>query len=191
MYFGIAGLIDDETQNKIRKQILQINNTYNTGVLSLLLPQHVSLKIAFKTDEVEKLENYFNALFENTRIIEIELENIEVIDIQDGGNKSGLIWYSVKENDVLRSIHNKLNVDLPDVLGIENSLIDGDNFRFHTTLFYGNKTLEEYNNIHINVKEKFGKRKAWIDRIALFCCTEDTIKAGSFFTYKIKNLAKD
>lgn len=188
MYFCIAGLLDDVSQNEIRKKTLKILRQYGLGVTALLLPQHVSLKISFSTDRVNDLANYFGELCLKHRPVQVDFQNLEIVAIEDHGAKSGLLWYNARENNILRNIHNQLNKDLPPLLGIVNSSIDGDGFRFHSTIAYGQKTYEEYRKIHAAIAGEFEEISARIDKLAIFCCVEDDIVTGKFFMYKIGHL---
>ncbi len=185
MYFCIAGLLDDVSQNDIRKKALRILRQYGLGVTALLLPQHVSLKISFATDRVDDLVDYFGELCLKYRAVRVDFQNLEVVAIEELGEKSGLLWYTVRENTDLRKIHNQLNNDLPPLLGIVNSSIDGNAFRFHSTITYGQKTYEEYQEIHKAIASEFEEVSTRIDKLAIFCCVENAIVAGKFFTYKI------
>jgi hypothetical protein len=82
-----------------------------------------------------------------------EANGIDLIPMEDNGINSAILWYSVDENESLRKIHNQLYADLPGLLGIENSWMDGDYFRFHTTIFYGKKEINEYRRIYENEKK--------------------------------------
>ncbi|HQF63201.1 MAG TPA: 2'-5' RNA ligase family protein [Anaerolineaceae bacterium] len=188
MYFCIAGLLDDVSQNEIRKKALRILRQYGLGVTALLLPQHVSLKISFSTDRVDDLVDYFGALCLKHRPVQVDFQNLEVVAVEDRGAKSGVLWYNARENNSLRKIHNQMNNDLPPLLGIVNSSIDGDGFRFHSTIAYGQKTYEEYRKIHAAIACEFEEISTRIDKVAIFCCVEDAIVAGKFFTYKIAHL---
>jgi len=188
MYFCIAGLLDDVSQNEIRKKTLRILRQYGLSVTALLLPQHVSLKISFSTDRVDDLVGYFDELCLNYQPVQVDFQNLEVIAIEDLGTKSGLLWYNARENYALRKIHNQLNNDLPPLLGIVNSNIDGDGFRFHSTIVYGQKTYQAYQEIHQAIASEFGEVSTRIDKLAIFCCAEDAIVAGKFFTYRIRHL---
>jgi len=106
MYFCIAGILDDVSQNEIRKKALRILRQYDLGVTALLLPQHVSLKISFSADRVDNLVDYFGELCLNYSPVHIDFHNLELIAIDDFGATSGLLWYNAKENGTLRKIHN-------------------------------------------------------------------------------------
>jgi len=191
MYFCIAGLLDDISQNEIRKKTFSILRQYGFGVTALLLPQHVSLKISFSTDRVDDLLTYFDGLCLSHSSINVTLQNLEVVAIHDAGAPNGLFWYNVSENVSLRKIHNQLNADLPELLGISNSSIDGDRFRYHSTIAYGGKSYEEYRQIHVAVAGEFESINARIDKLAVFCSVQEPAVAGQFFTLKTGALGRN
>jgi uncharacterized protein YhfF len=191
MYFCIAALLDDITQNEIRKKTLAILGKYGIGVTALLLPQHISLKISFATDRADDLLAYFDDLCLSHFPINVTLQPLEAVAIQDRGAPTGLLWYNIREDVRLRKIHNQLNADLPELLGISNSTIDGDRFRFHSTIAYGGKPYEEYRQIHVAVAGEFESISARIDKLAVFCSVQETAVAGQFFTLKTGTLGRN
>lgn len=191
MYFCIAALLDDTTQNEIRRKTLAILNKYGLGVTALLLPQHISLKISFAADRVDDLLAYFDALCLSHFPLNVTLSNLAVVAIHDRDAPTGLLWYNVSDDARLRKIHNQLNADLPELLAISNSSIDGDRFRFHSTIAYGGKSYEEYSQIHAAVVGEFESISARIDKLAVFCSVQDTIVAGQFFTLKTGTLGRN
>ena len=130
MYFCITALLVDVSQNEIRKKTLGLLRQYGVGITALLLPQHISLKISFATDRVNDLLNYFDDLCLSHQPIKVTLQNLEVVAIDYLGAPTGLLWYNVSDNNRLGKIHSQLNADLPELLGINNSSIDGNRFRF-------------------------------------------------------------
>ncbi len=190
MYFCIAGLLDDNSQNEIRKKASGVIRQYGLGVTALLLPQHISLKISFATNQIHNLLDYFDTLCMENRPIEVGFHGLEVVAIDDAGTKSGVLWYGAQENSRLRQIHNQLNHDLPQLLQISNASIDGDGFLFHSTIAYGQKSYAEYREIHAAIASEFKEISATIEKLAVFCSLEDTIAAGKFFTYKTRALAR-
>jgi len=188
MYFCIAGILENEAQNVIRERFLLINQKYDIGVTSVLLPQHISLKITFKTEEVELLKNYFDAFADSLKKIEIQFTHMELIKLTEGNSETGILWYRVMENKELRNIHNRLNDDLSQLLGITNSRFDGNQFMFHSTICYGKKTFDEYKVIHEKEKDSFKEYEAKLLEIGLFACHDDAGSAGTFYTYRLKNL---
>lgn len=191
MYFCIAALLDDAAQYEIRRKTLAILNNYGLDVTALLLPQHISLKISFATDRADDLLAYFDELCISHFPINVTLQNLAVVAIHDHDTPTGLLWYNVREDARLRKIHNQLNTDLPELLGTSNSSIDGDHFRFHSTIAYGGKSYEEYRQIYAAVAGEFESISARIDKLAVFCSVQETAAAGQFFTLKTGNLGRN
>lgn len=187
MFFCIAALLEDDIQNKIRRHVNEINRKRNVSVKASLLPQHISLKISFNTDKIEELEHYFDNIKINNEIF-IESNGVELLEQPESENKSGLIWININENMELRELHNKLNSDLPQILGIKNSWMDGDYFRFHSTIVMGNKNYEEYQIIYKELLNDYSDFKTQIKKIAVFCSHENKITPGTFYQYKVKHL---
>jgi len=187
MFFCIAALLEDDIQNEIRRHVNKINRESNVSVKASLLPQHISLKISFNTDRIEKLEQYFDNIEIDNEII-IESNGIELLEQPENGNNSGLIWVNINENKELRNLHNKINNDLPKILDINNSWMDGDYFRFHSTIIMGNRNYEEYQIIYKALLNDYGEFKTQIKKIALFCSHETKITPGTFYQYKVKHL---
>ena len=92
------------------------------------LPFHISLKISFPvSDDVAQnviydVENIYRAI---TRF-EIEIDKIECHE--------NICWIRYKQNDVIDSIHDKLNSMLLEKYGVGLHEYDCD-YKFHTTLF--------------------------------------------------------
>ena len=187
MFFCIAALLEDDIQNEIRRHVNKINRENNVSVKASLLPQHISLKISFNTDRIEKLEQYFDNIEIENEIF-IESNGIELLEQPENGNNSGLIWININENKELRNLHNKLNNDLPKILDISNSWIDGDYFRFHSTIIMGNRNYEEYQIIYKSFLTDYKDFKTQIKKIALLCSHENKITPGTFYQYKVKHL---
>ncbi len=189
MYFCVAMLLDDLIQNEIRKKVLILNEKYDIGINASLLPQHVSLKSTFMTDRIDVLTKYFDTLSIERDSIDIEAHTIELIPQEENGVNSALLWYTIAENEPLRKLHNQLNDDLPMLLGIDNSRIDGTGFKFHSTIAYGKKRFETYRAIFENEKFLFQPFKTDVRKIALFCSHEKEIRAGTFYVYRTRRLA--
>jgi 2'-5' RNA ligase len=188
MVFCIAGLIDDDSQNQLRKVVYLINQKYDVGIIASLLPQHVSLKISFQTSYSDLIDKYFDEFASRFSPFEITGTNFELVKIQEKDKESGLIWYGVEENTVLRKMHTTLNDDLLQRFQIKNAEYDGDRFHFHSTLVYGNKAFSDYAEIFESAKKMLPKMNSRIEKVGLFCCHENEIVPGKFYAYKIRDL---
>lgn len=188
MCICVAALLDDPSHNRIRAKTMRLMEQYRLPATAVLLPQHVSLKVTFQYGNPEPLVAYFDALADAAPAAEIVLDRIEAIPIEDDGKSSGLIWYTVVDDGGLRAVHNRLNDDLPALLGIQNSPIDGDAFRFHTTVIYGSLRFEEYQKIVAEEERQFAPMKVRLDRLSLFYSHEDQLTPGTFYAYRIRQL---
>ena len=188
MFICVAALLDDPSQNRIRAKTMRLMEQYRLPATAVLLPQHVSLKMTFPCRNPEPLVAYFDALAGAVSAAEIELDMIEAIPIEDHGKPSGLIWYNVVDDGRWRAVHNRLNDDLPALLGIQNSPIDGDEFRFHTTMIYGSLRFEEYQKIVAEEERQFAPMNVVLDRLSLFYSHEEQLTPGTFYAYRIRQL---
>lgn len=129
MYIWTGAVLPKEFEEKIRNKCKIINKKYNVEETSFTLPQHVSLKTSFHSNDYDMVINYmkyniFNKL--NTEI-DIVVDGIEHIN--------GVIWLNIRENENLRTIHNTLNKGLQAKFNIPKIKFDGETFKFHSTLF--------------------------------------------------------
>ncbi|HRW04954.1 MAG TPA: 2'-5' RNA ligase family protein [Caldilineaceae bacterium] len=188
MFICVAALLDDPSQNRIRAKTMRLMERYRLPATAVLLPQHVSLKMTFPCRNPAPLVAYFDALADAVSAAKIALDTVEAIPIEDQGKPSGLIWYNVVDDGRLRAIHNQLNDDLPALLGIQNSPIDGDAFRFHTTVTYGSLRFEEYQKIVAEEARQFAPMEVMLDRLSLFYSHEEQLTPGTFYAYRIRQL---
>ncbi len=188
MFICVAALLDDPSQNHIRAKTMRLMEQYRLPATAVLLPQHVSLKMTFPCRNPEKLVAYFDALADAASAAEIALDTIEAILIEEHGKPSGLIWYNVVDDGRWRALHKRLNDDLPALLGIQNSPIDGDGFRFHTTVTYGSLRFEEYQKIVAEEERQFAPMEVRLDRLALFYSHEEQLTPGTFYASRIRQL---
>jgi len=189
MYLDIALLIDQETQNSIRKLILKLHIEYGLELVAALLPQHISLKSSFTLKNIDEIETYFDNLAVSLEPVDFKLQNIELINFEKKGIMNEVIWIDVEENSDLRNIHKKVNRDLKDKFDIPLSPFDGDMFHFHSTLFYrfNNQTpMEIYEKAFQDLKEKHIGSNCRSSEIALFCSPMQREKIfGTSIVYKV------
>ena len=79
--------------------------------------------------------------------IDLETCNLTIID-------GKVIWLDIEENTFLRELHNKINLLLKEKFNIGLSGFDGENFKFHSTLFQETVYNENINKIGLILKEK-------------------------------------
>ena len=144
MYIWIGAVFPKEYENKIRNICRQVNRKYNVSELSFTLPQHISLKISFQSKEYKKIIEYLEEYLQDYKCFYVKIKNIEKID-------NSLIWLNVEKNKRLMNLHNNLNKELQNKFNIGLNKYDGNNFKFHSTLFQDN----ESNNNNKLYKELF------------------------------------
>ena len=137
MYVWIGLVLSEKYENEIRSICRDINKKYLVNEQSFTLPQHISLKTSFFSDDYEKIIEFVSNLFKNNPKTSLSVQNITLLS-----NK--VIWLNILEIDQLREMHDILNKELNNQFNIPLSGFDGEKFQFHSTLF---QELEENNNI--------------------------------------------
>lgn len=90
---------------------------------------------------------YLKEELKDINTIELKANNLTIID-------GKVIWLDIEENKFLRNLHNKINLLLKEKFNIGLSGFDGENFKFHSTLFQENEFNENINKIGLILKEK-------------------------------------
>mgnify|MGYP003290360078 CR=1 FL=1 len=173
MYLWIGLGIEEKTEQEIRKYCREVNKNYDVNEQSFTLPQHISLKISFNTDNYKKIIEDLKIKFSNNKKLNLNVEKVDSVP--------GVIWLVIKETLDLRNYHNKILKYLESKYAISKIGFDGDTFKFHSTLFQDedNKELVKklYNNIDKNI---FENRELTVNRI-YFGVSE----IGKVGTYKV------
>lgn len=186
MHIGIAILTDIQIHNVARNITFNLNNKYNTGIESAILPQHISLKQSFPYDgDIDVIEEYIEQFFLSIRPFKIFIEKVEVNSLSE---ETVIVWLKVKECNELKDIHSKLCEDLKVRFDISPLGFDGDEWQFHSTLTvskinknYLEELICEYNNKDFSIEFE-------AKEIVLFCCTGDASKTSEYFSLKIFNM---
>jgi 2'-5' RNA ligase len=194
MYVCFALLLPYDIQNEIRKIILQMGLKYSLDLVTSLLPQHISLKISFKVSEIERIEEYFDALAKDIKRFTVSFSKVDLLEFEKDGKKQGLLWLDVEENKILKELHKKLNEELKEKFDIGLACFDGDVYHFHSTLFHNGLKyvpFEAYEQAYSELKEMDFKKSTEVNEIAMFISNNDEeIMDGTFITYKVLSLKK-
>jgi len=78
--------------------------------------------------------------------------NIKVIDIS---KINGVIWLDIEENEQLREIHNTLNKKLWERFEVPEIKFDGQNFKFHSTLFQDMESDDKLTDMFPILRKEF------------------------------------
>lgn len=146
MYLWVGAVFDSESENEIRTVANKLNEEYRLSTVAFSLPQHISLKISFECDDYKKVIAVIKSQLKTISPFVVEIKDITKID-------GSLIWLDINENVTLRKIHNLLNTLLLDTFDIPLKSFDGEDFKFHSTLFFDN----QIDNIHQALIDKLKK----------------------------------
>ena len=147
MYVWAGLIFDKNSENNIRNICKEINSNYGLSELSFTLPQHVSLKTSFDTENYIEIIKNIKEILNNQNKINIEICGITKVD-------NSVIWLDVVENAELRKIHNLLNNMLEKKFNIPPKGFDGEHFHFHSTLFQDKNICEEHEILVSKLNER-------------------------------------
>ncbi len=150
-----------------------LNKDYNVSEQSFTLPQHVSLKQSFKTDDYKNIIFDLKNYFKNMKQFELKISDI--------GNIPGVIWLEIEENEILRKLHNDILNLLKDKYNINKIGFDGETFKFHSTLFQDVDNKEKINKLYEVIDKELLKNNNIIANKIYFGLSE----IGTVGTYKV------
>lgn len=137
MYIWIGLVFDKELEEYIRENCRKAN-TYNLCEQAFTLPQHISLKTSFYSENYLEVIDYLKTILNDKKPFDVEIKDITKIN-------NSVIWLDIKESKELRDLHNLLNSGLEEKYNILLHGFDGNKFCFHSTLFQDNKISDEHN----------------------------------------------
>ena len=117
-----------------------VHRELGTGIAAQRLPPHISLKQPFDApEEVDELVTYTRQLARSLpSAIPMELHGLKVL-------RGPVLVFEVVETGLLRSLHDRLNAELPAVVGNPATAdFDGPRYRFHLTVTNGGTSQEAF-----------------------------------------------
>ena len=174
MYIWIGLILEKEDENYIREICKEENKKFNVNEQAFTLPQHISLKTSFNVNEYAAVVEYLKEELKDINTIELKANNLTIID-------GKVIWLDIEENKFLRNLHNKINILLKEKFNIGLSGFDGENFKFHSTLFQESEFNGNINKIGLILKEKIKIPQLLYIRELYFGVSE----VGRVGTYKV------
>ena len=172
MYLWVGAVFDRSVENEIRNIAYKLNEEYGLSTVAFNLPQHISLKISFECDDYKKVIDYIKKQLSDFSSFDVEIKDVSKID-------GSLIWLDICENETLRKLHNLLNDSLLKEFGIPLKSFDGDEFKFHSTLFFDSSINEKHQVLICDFKNQFSlPRKCKIKEI--YFGIAETLTAGEF-----------
>jgi 2'-5' RNA ligase len=125
-----ALLANRDIQNEVSRLAWEAHRRWTTGLVAPRLPAHVSLKQPFPiNDDLSRFESYLTEFAQKTPPFQIELDGFFVWPTVFG--------IAVQESPALRTLHNLLNKELPEIFPDARADFDGDAYRFHMTIATG------------------------------------------------------
>lgn len=143
MYVWIGLGLDDTYSTDVRNYIKPINEHFHVSEAAFTLPLHVSLKTSFKVDNALDVANDLKNYFSNAKKVDLFLEELTVLP--------GVIWIDIGESSLLRYYHNFVLKFLYTKFGIQKTGFDGDEFRFHATLFQDKDNKSALNSLYNSI----------------------------------------
>ena len=140
MFIWTGLVFDEKNEDNIRNVCREINKEYDLSELSFTLPQHISIKTSFITDNYIEVKEYIKEILKNQKRF-----NIRIIGITKINN--GVIWLDIEETEELRNVHNLLNTKLKEKYNIPLSGFDGEKFHFHSTLFQDKNIADKHQTL--------------------------------------------
>ena len=140
MYIWTGLVFNKKDEDNIRNICKKINTKFNLSELAFTLPQHISIKTSFFTDNYMEIKEYIKDILKDQKKFIINIVGISKIN-------NGVIWLDIEETEPLRNIHNLLNLKLNEKYNIPLSKFDGESFHFHSTLFQDNIISNEHQEL--------------------------------------------
>ena len=148
MYIWTGLVFNKKEEEYIRNICKKINEKYNLSEVSYTLPQHISLKTSFYYENYNEAINYIKDVLSNISQLSISVIGISKIN-------NGVIWFDIEETKELRNIHNMLNSELLNKYNVPLIKFDGDNFKFHSTLFQDSKISDKHDKMIEELSNEF------------------------------------
>ena len=149
MYIWVGLIFNKKDEEKIRKICKEVNYNYNVNEQAFTLPQHISLKTSFCVENYKEVIDYMKLILKgNLSSFDITITGISKLN-------NGVIWFDIEENKILRKFHNIFNKKLLEKYEIPLIKFDGNNFRFHSTIFQDKNIDDSLNDMVEILKSKF------------------------------------
>ena len=185
-----ALLANNEIHNAVRKLSWDIHRKYGIGIEITRLPPHVSLKQPFDISGLNALEKYMIELAKIITPFEIQLTELQLVGGTVAGMDTRILWLDVRETELLRQLHNRVNREL--AMRFENiqAAFDGPEYHFHMTVAIGNQPIEIYQKINDEFSGRLLNLQFTVQEIAMFVYDEMFTLNTGYMTYMVLPLGK-
>ena len=182
IYIWIGLILSDNDEERIRSICRDLNIKYNVSEKAFQLPQHISLKTSFYSEDYHDIADSVIEYLKDTKSFKVSVEDISLLD-----NK--VIWFDIKETSKLRKLHNDLNDYLNHQFDITLNGFDGANFHFHSTLFQEEMENDKMIKLYDELKKAFEVPfEISLDYISVGI--SDSPKVGTYSIFKNISLNK-
>ena len=128
MYIWIGAKLPEAFESWLRSFCVPIGNALKLDMSGFTLPQHISLKISFRTEQPEEVLAFLEEWLRKERVFYVN----PLLPERQGN----ILWMPFRRNAPLRHYHSLLDRQLLERFAIAQHPFDRE-FFFHTTLFMG------------------------------------------------------
>lgn len=180
-----ALLANNEIHNTVRKLSWDIHRKYRTGIDVTRLPPHISLKQPFEISDLDALEKYMTELAGTLIPFDVELTELQLVGATIDGLDTGILWLNVQETELLRQLHNRVNLELAMRFENTQAAFDGSAYHFHMTVAIGNQPIEVYHKIRDEFSGRLRNLQFTVHEIAMFGYDETFSLNTGYMTYMV------
>ena len=126
MYIWIGCKLPEDFEQELRACCILHNEQIGLDMAAFSLPQHISLKISFETQQPESILGDLAAFLQGQESFSVRMQNPE--------QAGKILWLPVAENGQLCRLHEQLDARLERQFGVPRHPFDKE-FMFHSTLF--------------------------------------------------------
>ena len=180
-----ALLANNEIHNLMRKLTWDIHQKYRTGIDVTRLPPHISLKQPFDVSDLGSLEHYLKELAGSIDPFDVQLTELQYVDATVEDQNSGILWLDVRETEILRRLHNRVNRELAARFGNVQAAFDGPDYHFHMTVAIGSQSVETYRKIVNEFSGRLIDLRYTVRELAMFVYDEMHSLNAGYMTYLI------
>lgn len=153
-------LFEGSAYNYLRQLQVRLYKLFNTKE-TLKLEPHATIKYAFETGELHKIEEYFEESTNQIRPFNITINGI-------GSFESNVVFANIEKNENLTNLHLKILADLKRLFDIEPSEYEGKDFHFHSTLAYKDISNETFKKIKDELKDEKPKMTFAVQKLGIY-----------------------
>ena len=168
MFIWIGCKLPENFEQELRSLCLSQNERLGLDTVAFSLPQHISLKISFETEQPEAVLEALAAWLGEQKPFSVHVRNPE--------QAGRILWLPIAENQELERLHSELDARLARDFGVPQHPFDKA-FLFHSTLFM-DENAEKIAKMEELLSDYSTERELTVDTFLLGL--SETGKAGSY-----------